>query len=157
MSEDFSIFAISIAFVSVIISAFSFALNWRKSKFDKLSSESQFISNIQNEIDSTNELISKVKSKNECLDYVWQFLNTIDRLCYFESKNRLNDDVLEYFTNYLETGLHHYHWMIETEYMTKDEVQKSFPYILKTCEKHSIVKDSRDMDFVKKYSTLPLN
>jgi hypothetical protein len=157
MSEDFSIFAVIIAFVSVIISGFSFTLNWRKSKFDKLSSESQFISNIQNEIDVINQSLSNVKTKNECLDYVWQFLNVVDRLCYFETKNRLNGDILEFFINYLETALRHYNWMIGTTYVDKDEIRKSFPYILKTCEKHSIVEDDRKMDFIEKYPNLPLN
>ncbi len=157
MTEDFSMFAIIIAFVSVIISGFSFTLNWRKSKFDKLSSESQFISNIQNEIDITNQLLSNIKTQNECIEHVWQFLNTMDRLCYFEIKNRLNDDIIEFFTNYLETALKHYHWIIGIEYADKDEMSKSFPYILKTCEKYSIIEDDRTLGFIEKYPNLPLN
>ena len=156
MSENFSNLAIIISFASVIIAGFSFALNWRKSKIDKLSSESQFIRDLESELDKSGHRLLEAKSRNECLDSVWSFLNAIDRLCYFETKGRLNDDILEYFKNYLGLGVGYYRWIIQdAKYINEDYASTCFPYILKTCKKNSINEDKRMAEFNKIFSALP--
>ena len=156
MTEHLFVFAILIAFIGVGIAGISLVLNLVLSKTQRLASESQFVSDIQQQFDKVGDKILYAKTKKDCLDYVWQHLNTADRLCFFETKKRLHDDIIEYFTNYLETSLRYLTWVTEINYMDEENLLKGFPYIKKTCNKFSITPNNRKMDMIKKYPKLPL-
>ncbi|AJZ75519.1 hypothetical protein [Candidatus Nitrosotenuis cloacae] len=156
MVYDYSGIAIVLSIIGIAVATLSFFLTYLQTKAQRLSSESQFIADIQKEIDTTGSRILELKTKNECLDYVWEILNTLDRLCYFETKGRLQDDIIKYFINYLELGLKYYNWLIKVKYQDEKTMLKSFPYILQTCTKHSINEDNRTVTFMLTYDTMPL-
>ena len=91
--------AIIIAFVSLVISGFSFALNLRKRKTEKLTSESQFIMNIHKELIRIEQKSDTLQNPNECLLYANDYLNALENLCFFDTKKYLSDDIIDFFKN----------------------------------------------------------
>ena len=156
MAEPISIIAIIVASVSVVIAVLTFILSWNKSKIEKLTHESQFIRDIQKELVKTEHTFREIKTKEDCLFYVWNYLNTIDRLCYFDSKGWLSNGMIEFFTNYIEVAKTHYNWLISIKHMSKQKMKKGLPYILSTCDKHSINESNFPLpDIFQKFSSLP--
>ncbi len=154
MSDDFSLLAIIIAIVSVGIASLTFVLNWNQTKSQKLSSESQFINDIQKELDVNHAKIFTLETQEECILYAWSIINILDRVCFFETTGRLHGDIIEYFTNYLQLGYRYYNWLIKVQY-SENDMAEWFPYFLKTCEKHSIKEDKRIVLFINLYDVLP--
>lgn len=145
LNSDFGIIAIFIASISVVVAILSFILSFKKSKGEQLLYESQFIANIQNTVDQSDFKLINLKTKTDCTLSAWGYLNTIDRLCYFDSKKRLTKDIIEYFKNYLGWALVYYDWCVSVGYRNEVQMTQSFPYILKTCKKHNIEKPKDEL------------
>lgn len=154
MSDDYSTTAIIIALVSVLFTGLTFVLNWFQTKSQRLASESQFISDIQKDLDSRHGTLTPMKTQKECIEYVWGTLNTLDRACFFESTGRLQDDIIKYFINYLEIGWGYYNWMIKVAGYSDKQLSESFPYFVKTCKKHSI-KEYDNTSILDNFKSLP--
>ena len=137
MVDSISIIAIIVAAVSGGVAIASLVLSWNKSKFEKLTHESQFISDIQHELTEHDYMMDQSKTQRDCLSYVWNYLNTLDRLCYFDSRNWLDDEIIAYFRNYLEMAIKFQKWLSSVGYMFEQETP-NWNYFLKTCKKHSI-------------------
>jgi len=155
MSEHFFAIAILIAFLSLGIASLTFFLNLRQSKTQRLSSESQFIGDIQKQLHDPEVDVNNLETQKACLDFVWDYLNIIDRLCYFIINNRLQDDIVNFFTNYLKLGLRFYDWLIEIEFTDNAKMENSFPYIQKAREKLSLTPDKREIHFINDYHNFP--
>ena len=155
MSEELSGWAIIIAFFGVGIASLSFLLNLKKSKMEKLSSESQFIQGIQHELTKSDYEYDKIKTKIDCLSYVFNYLNTLDRLCYFDSKGWLSNDIIHFFKNYLELGIQYYDWIIKEKIIPKDKISKQLPFLKPTCAKHNIKEHENEIpEKMQNYSKL---
>ncbi|MCH7560795.1 MAG: hypothetical protein IIC67_05410 [Thaumarchaeota archaeon] len=156
MVELISIIAIFVASVSVVIAILTFTLSWNKSKIEKLTHESQFISDIQHELTKSDYEYDKIKTKMDCLGYVFNYLNTLDRLSYFDSKGWLSDDMIHFFKNYLELSLKYYDWIVTEKIIPKEKISKQLPYLKPTCVKHNIKEHENDIPAkMLNYSKLP--
>lgn len=155
MLEDLSGWAIIISFFGVGVASLSFLLNYQKSKMENLSGESQFIQGIQHSLTNSDYEFDKIKTKNDCLNYVFNYLNTLDRLCYFDSRGWLSNDIIQYFKNYLGWGLEYYEWVQKENIIPNGKITSMLPYLKPTCEKHKIQKTNMSLpEILKKFSTL---
>ena len=158
MIDNLSWVAIFISVVSVIIAGSTFAIHWKQSRIQQLTGESQFMRDIQNELSKIDNLFFNIKTQQDCLRYLGNFLNPLDRLCYFDSKNWLSEDIMDYFRTYLAWGLKYYHWAIEFNIIPKEDMKDMLQFIEKTCEKYNIKENPKPLPKVfQDYHKLPLN
>lgn len=151
MAENLSLIAIGIAFVSVVIAGLGFILSIKKSKIEKLTHESQFISNIHNELVKIEARFDTLQTQSDCYNYALDYLNAISKLCYFDSRKYLSKDITGFFANYLKSGLAFYNWLIDLEYFSKDDLDNHFVELVKTCKKYNFEASDIRYSIFEKY------
>lgn len=129
-------FVLAIATIGLVIVT---GLALRKSKMEKLTHESQFMGSILSEFSQIAPQLMKIKTPEECLSYVYHYLTTLDKLCFFDNKGYLPNETMEFFNNYLSHGLGYYNWLRDIDFFTtKPEIQQLYSNIKKSCDKYHI-------------------
>ncbi|MEX2193143.1 MAG: hypothetical protein WD717_07175 [Nitrosarchaeum sp.] len=128
-------FVLALATIGLVIVT---GLSLRKSKMEKLTYESQFIGGILYEFTICDEKERNAKTSDDCLHCSFAYLNILDKLCFFDSKNYLSNDIMEFFKNYLKSGLGYYNWLKDIG-LSQSDLEESYPSVMKSCRKRNIV------------------
>lgn len=138
MSENLSFYALIISLASAVFTGLGFRLSVKKSKMEKLTHESQFMGGILHEISLSEEKLTQIKTPDDCLNFARGYLNILDKLCYFDVKGYLTDEIMDFFKNYMKYGLGYYQWLIDID-LDKSVLEEGYSNVVKSCKKHNII------------------
>lgn len=105
---------------------------------EKLTHESQFMGGILHEFAICDEKGRLIKNPDDCFNLASEYLNILDKLCYFDVKGYLSDDVMDFFKNYMRWGLGYFNWLKDIG-LSDSDLEEAYPSVIKSCKNHNTI------------------
>ena len=122
--------------VTGISVAISLIVNWHARKEENRLRYIQLLRDFDHDLFGYEE--PSLKTTEDAQTYAIRVLLTLSRIVYLHEKKKLQDDIVEYFSNYLAYGLTIKNWLGKIYPDIGEEDKKKFANFEQWCNQHDI-------------------